>query len=232
MSGMVKKQTTTGVFSNSSFDADIFQRTFNGYVRKYETFLIILWLAVSSPFIAYGIAWYLDQAKVDITGFLNVWHALGLSNISYELISSGMISFGTLSCGVISIGVWGSCGVISIGCWGSCGIISIGLWGSCGVISISSGFSAGIISLGSTYACGLIAIAQGMKKPFVADEYLHGKALGVIAIGRQARGVYALSYDEKGEGTYQFSRKRQDPEAVALFTHWFRKFKGAFALPS
>jgi len=217
---------------NLPFDAETFRETFNRYTRKYETLLMILLLAVSSPFIAYGIAWYLDQAKVDIKGFLNAWHALGLSNISYELISSGMISFGNLSCGVISIGVWGSCGVISIGCWGSCGIISIGLWGSCGVISISPGFSVGIISVGSTCACGLIAIAQGMKKPFVTDEYLHGKALGVIASGRQARGVYALSYDGKGEGTYQLSPKRQDPEAVALFTSWFRKFKNAFALPS
>lgn len=232
MSGMLKKQTTTEVFSDAPFDADIFRRTFNGYVRKYETFLIILLLVVSSPFIAYGIAWYLEQAKVDITGFLNVWHALGLSHLSYELISSGIISFGYFSCGIISIGMWGSCGVISIGCWGSCGIISIGMWGSCGVISISPGASAGIISLGSTYTCGLIAIAPGMKKPFVADEYLHGKALGVIASGRQARGVYVLSYDEKGEGTYQFSPKRQDPEAVALFTQRLRKFKNAFALPS
>ncbi|MXY27874.1 hypothetical protein F4Y59_06925 [Candidatus Poribacteria bacterium] len=232
MQETLEKQTKTGEIHNYPFDAEIFRRTFNGYARKYETFLMILWLVVSSPFIAYGIAWYLDQAKVDITGFLNVWHALGLSNISYELISSGMISFGNLSCGVISIGVWGSCGVISIGCWGSCGIISIGLWGSCGVISISPGFSAGIISLSSTYTCGLIAIAPGMKKPFVADEYLHGKAWGVIASGRQARGVYALSYDEKSEGTYQFSPKRQDPEAVVLFTQWFRKFKDTFVLSS
>lgn len=217
---------------NHPFNAVIFRNTFNRYVGKYDIFLFILLLIISSPFIAYGIAWYLELTGIDITGFLNAWHALGLSNISYELISSGMISFGNLSCGVISIGLWGSCGVISIGLWSSCGVISIGLWGSCGVISISPMSSIGFISFGSSYTCGLIAIATGHKKPFVAGEYIHGKALGLIAIARHARGVYALSYDEDGEGTYQFSPKRQDPEAIALFTQRFRKFKRAFASPS
>jgi len=64
------------------------------------------------------------------------------------------------------------------------------------------------------------------------NEYLHGKALGLIAIARHARGVYALSYDEEGEGTYQFSPKRQDPETVALFTQRFRKLKKAFVSSS
>ncbi|MYG07959.1 hypothetical protein F4167_15370 [Candidatus Poribacteria bacterium] len=61
---------------------------------------------------------------------------------------------------------------------------------------------------------------------------MNGKAFGVIAIGRQAHGVYSLSYGEEGEGTYQFSPKRQDPEAIALFTSWFKKFKNAFVSPS
>ena len=225
-------ETKTEDLQNHPFDADIFRNTFNQYVGKYDIFLFILLLIISSPFIAYGIAWYLELTGIDITGFLNVWHALGLSNLSYELISSGMISFGNLSCGVISIGLWGSCGVISIGLWGSCGVISIGLWGSCGVISISPMSSIGFISLGSSYTCGFIAIATGHKKPFVADEYIHGQALGLIAMARHARGVYALSYDEEGEGTYQFSPKRQDPEAIALFTQRFRKFKKAFVSPS
>ncbi len=217
---------------NEPFDANIFRDTFNRYVGKYETFCIILTLVISSPFIAYGIAWYLEQAKVDIKGFLNVWHTLGLSHLSYELISSGMISFGNLSCGVISIGLCGSCGIISIGLWGSCGVISIGLWGSCGIISIGGMSSAGIIALSSGYTCGLIAIATGNKKPFEKNQYINGKAFGFIAIGRHARGVYTLSYHDDSEGTYQLSPKRQDPEAVALFTQGFRKFKGAFALPS
>ncbi len=198
--------TKTEDLHNYPFEASIFRNTFNGYVGKYNIFFFILLFIIFSPFIAYGIVWYLELTGLDITGFLNIWHALGLSNISYELISAGMISFGNLSCGVVSIG----------------------LWGSCGVISISPMSSIGFISLGSSYACGLIAIATGHKKPFVADEYIHGKALGLIAIARHARGVYALSYGGEGEGTYQFSPKRQDPEAVMLFTQQFRKFKRAF----
>ena len=231
MSGISKKQTKKVELPNYPFNADIFRSTFNAYVGKYETFCIILTLVISSPFIAYGIAWYLEQAKVDITGFLNVWHTLGLSHLSYELISSGMISFGNLSCGIISIGLWGSCGVVSIGLWGSCGVISIGLWGSCGIISIGGMSSVGIIALSSGYTCGLIAIATGNKKPFERNQYLNGKAAGFIAIGRHARGVYTLSYGQKSEGTYQLSPKRQDPEAVALFTQRFRKFKNAFVEP-
>ena len=61
---------------------------------------------------------------------------------------------------------------------------------------------------------------------------MNGKAFGVIAIGQEARGVYSLSYGEEGEGTYQFSPKRQDPEAIALFTRWYKKFKDAFVLPA
>ena len=90
----------------------------------------------------------------------------------------------------------------------------------------------GIIAIGGNNVYGLIAIATGNKKPFEKGVYMNGKAFGVIAIGRDAHGVYSLSYGEEGESTYQFSPKRQDPEAIALFTQWFKKFKNAFVLPS
>ncbi|MCY3723395.1 MAG: hypothetical protein OXG97_14325 [Candidatus Poribacteria bacterium] len=122
-------ETKTEDLHNYPFDASIFRNTFNGYVGKFNTIFATLIILISAPFAARVIAWYLELTGIDITGFLNVWHALGLSNISYELISSGMISFGNLSCGVISIGFWGSCGIISIGLWGSCGVVSIGFWG-------------------------------------------------------------------------------------------------------
>ena len=90
----------------------------------------------------------------------------------------------------------------------------------------------GVIALGNNNVYGLIAIATGNRKPFEKGVYMSGKAFGVIAIGRHARGVYSLSYGEEGEGTYLFSPKRQDPEAVALFTRWYKKFKDAFVLPA
>lgn len=203
-----------------SFDRTIFQSTFNGYVRKLGRILLLLVLLVCAPFITYLIAKYLELTGIDMTGFLGFWHATvdrlrfwgWLPDLTYKLISSGIVSVGGFSCGVISIG-W----------YCSCGVISIGGFGSCGIISISSMFSAGVVTFSPDRAYGLIAIAIGHKVPF-EDAYTHGKAVGVIAIGRVARGVYGLSYKSEGEGVYQFSPKRQDPEAVALFTQWFRKF--------
>ena len=228
MSEISEKQSETEDLHDLPFDTEIFQNTFNGYVRKFNTIFATLIILVCAPFVAYVIAWYLEMTKVDITGFLDLWHAsvdllldLGFPHLTYKVISLGIVSVGGVSFGVISVGAHFSCGIISIGGFGSCGVISIG-----GLLSV------GVVTIGYSRAYGLISIATGNKQPFEKNRYINGKSYGLIAIGRHARGVYALSYDEDGEGTYQFSPKRQDPEAVALFTRWFRKFKGAFVLPS
>ena len=225
---MSEKQTKTEDLHNYPLDADIFRKTFNRYVQRFNTIFFTLVFLICAPFIARVIAWYLGEARVDITGFLNLWHATGsllldwgFPYITYRPISLEMISLGLFSLGIVSIGVHFSFGVISVGCFVSCGVISIG-----GLSSV------GVIALGNNNVYGLVAIATGNKKPFEKGVYMNGKAFGVIAIGREARGVFALSYGEKGEGTYQFSPKRQDPEAIALFTRWYKKFKGAFVLPS
>ena len=226
MSASSKKQAKTEALHNYPFDAEIFRKTFNGYIRRFNTIFLTLVLLICAPFIAYAIARYLEMTKVDITSFLNLWHAgesllldLGFPHVSYGLISSGIISVGNVSVGIISIGINFSCGVISTGGFGSCGVISIG--------GISS---AGVITMGYSHVYGVIAIATGKKD--IHQRYPSGQAFGFIAIGREARGVYALSYDDEGEGTYQFSPKRQDPEAIALFTRWYKKFKNAFVLSS
>lgn len=160
-----------------------------------------------------------------MTGFFNLWHAtesllldVGFPHIVFGMFASGIISVGHFAFGIISVGSF-SFGIISIGMVNACGIISIGVFSSVGVIAIGY---AGVY--------GIIAIAIGKEKTY--QNYPSGKAFGVIAIGRDAHGVYSLSYGEEGEGTYQFSPKRQDPEAIALFTQWFKKFKNAFVLPS
>lgn len=223
---MSKIKAKTEDLHNYPFDADIFRNTFNGYVRKFHTTFAVLVILMCAPFAAYLIAWYLEMTKVDITGFLDLWHTsrdmllnLGFPHVSYGIISSGMISVGNFSVGIISIGINFSIGVISIGGIGSCGVISIG-----GMSSV------GVITIGYSHVYGILAIATGKKN--ISEIYHGGQAFGLIAFGRYARGVYALSYDEEGEGTYQFSPKRQDPEAVALFTRMFRKFKRAFVSPS
>ena len=221
-----EKQSKTEDLHNLPFDAKIFRDTFNGYIRKYHTIFAVSVLLMCMPFVAYMIAWYLGMAKVDITGFLDLWHTgrdllldLGFPHISYGIFSSGIISVGNFSVGIISVGINFSFGVISIGGLGSCGVISIG-----GMSSV------GVITIGYSHVYGIIAIATGKKN--ISEIYHGGQAFGLIAFGRRARGVYALSYAEEGEGTYQFSPKRQDPEAVMLFTQRFRKFKRAFISPS
>ena len=223
---MSEIEAKTEGLHNYPFDADIFRNTFNQYVGRFHTTFTISVILVCAPFIAYMIAWYLEMTKVDITGFLDLWHAsrdmlldLGFPHVSYSIISSGIISVGSFSVGIVSVGINFSVGVISIGGFASCGVISIGGMSSTGVVTI-----------GYSHVYGILAIATGKKN--ISEIYRGGQAFGLIAFGRYARGVYALSYDEKGEGTYQLSPKRQDPEAVAIFTRLFRKFKRAFVLPT
>ena len=228
-----EKQTKDKELHNYPFDAEIFRRTFNGYVRKLNIIFSTLVLIICCPIVVHAIASYLEMTGIDITGFLRVWHAGAsfLSDLGFGYINE-LISSGFVSCGVISMGGIASCGVISIGGGVSCGVISIGGVGSCGVISIGGHFAVGLISLSSANAYGLIAIATGYKQFIGTDQDAGGKAVGLIAIGRHAHGGYALSYDDEGKGIYSFSPARQDPEAVALFTRLFRKFKGAFVYNS
>lgn len=221
-----KKQSKTGDLHDHPFDTEIFQNTFNQYVRRFHTIFAVLIILFCMPFIAYMISWYLEMARVDVTGFFDLWHAskdllldFGFPHISYSIFSLGIVSVGNFSCGIISIGINFSCGVISIGGFGSCGVISIGVMSSVGVMTI-----------GYSHVYGVISIATGMKN--ISEIYCGGQAFGLIAMGRQAHGVFALSYDDGGKGTCQFSPNRQDPEAVALFTRLFRKFKRAFVSAS
>ncbi|RKU12839.1 hypothetical protein C6503_16775 [Candidatus Poribacteria bacterium] len=227
MSAISEKQTKTEELHNYPFEADIFRRTFNRYVQRFNTAFIVSVLLICSPFIAYAIAWYLGEARVDVTGFLNLLHAgesllldVGFPHIVFGVFASGIISVGHFAFGFISVGNF------------SFGVISIGMFCSCGIISMGVMLSVGVIAIGYARAYGVITIAVGSKKPFEKSTYMNGKAFGVIAIGRQAHAVYSLSYGEEGEGVYQFSPKRQDPEAVALFTRWFKKFKNTFVAPA
>ena len=222
---MSEKQTKTEDLHNYPFNADIFRKTFNRYVQRFNTIFFTLVFLICAPFIARVIAWYLGEARVDITGFLNLWHAgesllldLGFPHTVFGMFASGIISVGHFTFGIVSVGNF------------SFGIISIGMFCSCGILSIGGMCSVGIIAIGYSRAYGVIAVAIGKRN--ISQVYPSGQAFGVIAIGRNSHGVYSLSYGEKGEGIYQFSPERQDPEAVALFTRWYKKFKGAFVSPS
>ena len=199
---------------SKTFSSETFKKTFDAYVLKWHISEAVLLILAFLPFLAYGVAKYLELVKIEITPFLNVWHSWEpiLGNITFGVISSGIVSFGASSFGVVSIGAV-SLGVIAIGTV-SCGIISIGVT------------SAGVFAFGNASAVGLIAISTGSTG---VTPRVGGTAFGVIAIGRQAIGLYALSYERKGNGVYQFSPERQDIEAVSLFTRCLRKFKKVYA---
>lgn len=186
---------------SKTFSSETFKKTFDAYILRWHISEAILLILAFLPFLAYGIAQYWDLSWIPILG-----------DITFGAISSGIVSFGAVSFGVVSIGA------VSFGC------IAIGSV-SCGIIAIGA-ISAGTFAFGNASAVGLIAISTGSTG---VTPRVGGNAFGVIAIGRHASGVYALSYERKGNSVYQFSPERQDIEAVALFTRCLRKFKSVYA---
>ena len=202
---------------SKTFNSETFKKTFDAYVRKWHISEAILLILAHLPFLAYGIVKYLELVKVETTPFLRVWHSWLpiLGDITFGAFASGIVSIGAVSSGVVSIGAV-SFGVIAIGST-SCGIITIGVT------------SAGVFAFGNFSAVGLIAISTGSTG---ITPRVGGHAFGIIAIGQHANGLYALSYERKGNGVYLFSPERQDIEAVSLFTRCLRKFKWVYAQPS
>ena len=197
-----------------TFNSETFKKTFDAYVLKWHISVAVLWILASLPLLTYGIAKFSEFFKIEITPFLRIWHSWEalLGDITFGAIASGIVSIGAVSSGVISIGAV-SFGVIAIGST-SCGVIGIGA------------ISAGIFAFGNAYAVGLIAISTGSTG---VTPRVGGNAFGIIAIGRHANGLYALSYERKGNGVYLFSPERQDIEAITLFTRCLRKFKRVYA---
>ena len=191
---------------SKTFNSETFKKTFDAYVLKWHISEAILLILAFLPFLAFGIAKYLE-VKIDITPLLRVWHSWGpaLGDITFGAIASGIVSIGAFSFGVVSMGAF-SFGVIAIGAT-----------------------SVGVFAFGNFSAVGLIAISTGSTG---VTPRVGGNAFGIIAIGRHASGLYALSYERKGNGVYLFSPERQDIEAVALFTRCLRKFKRVYAQPS
>ena len=189
---------------SKTFNSETFKKTFDAYVLRWHISEAVLFILAFLPFLAYGIAKYLEFSWIPILG-----------DITFGAIASGLVSFGAISFGFVSIGAV-SFGFIAIGSV-SCGTIAIGV------------ISAGVFAFGNASAVGLIAISTGSTG---VTPRVGGNAFGVIAIGRHASGLYALSYERKGNGVYLFSPERQDIAAVTLFTRCLRKFKKVYAYPS
>ena len=187
-----------------------FKETFDAYFWKWWMVVGILMAVVY--LIAFGLysIGHLDKSlDIAFPSFLRTIVASEYwswtNDTVVEAIDVGFIAVGGLTLGIVSIG---ACSV---------GVISMG---AC---------SVGIFAFGGN-SFGLIAIGSGTRHGYKVGprgRFDIGRAVGVIAIGPKACGVYTLSYE--GKGTYMLSPDRQDADAVALFTRWLPKFKGTLS---
>ena len=197
-----------------------FKKTFDAYFSKWWKVVgILMVLVYLFAFGLYTIAILNKHLDIALPSFLRAiitfeyWS--WMNDTVVDAIGIGFIAVGALTVGVVSIGAC-SVGVISMGAF-SIGIVAVGA------------FSVGIFAFGGN-SFGVIAIGAGTRHGYEVGprgRFDIGRAVGVIAIGPEAHGVYTLSYT--GRGVYTLSPDHQDTDAVALFTRWLPKFKGAFS---
>ncbi len=202
----------------SSFEQ--FKKTFDTYFSKWWKIASILFVLVY--LLAFGLYTigilnkHLDIAlPLFLRAIVTFEYWSWMNDTVVEAIGIGFISVGALTVGIVSIGAC-SVGIISMGAF-SVGIVAVG------------GFSVGIFAFGGN-SFGVIAIGAGTRHGYEIGprgRFDIGRAVGVIAIGPEAHGVYTLSYT--GRGVYTLSPDYQDTAAVALFTRWLPKFKGALS---
>lgn len=197
-----------------------FKNTFDAYFSKWWKVTGVLFvLAYLVAFGLYTIAICDKHLDLALPSFLRAivtfeyWS--WMNDTVVDAIDIGFIAVGALTVGVVSIGAC-SVGVIAIGAC-SVGIVAVGA------------FSVGIFAFGGN-SFGIIAIGAGTRHGYAVGprgRFDIGRAVGIIAIGPEAQGVYTLSYT--GRGVYTLSPDRQDADAVALFTRWLPRFKGALS---
>ena len=193
-----------------------FKEIFDAYFSKWWKVVGILMLLVYLlAFGLYTIGILNKHLDIALPSFLRAivtfeyWS--WMNDMVVEAIGIGFIAVGAISVGVVAIGAC-SVGVVSMGAC-SVGIVAVGA------------FSIGIFAFGGN-SFGVIAIGAGTGYGYEIGprgRFDIGRAVGVIAIGPEAHGVYTLSYT--GRGVYTLSPDRQDADAVALFTRWMPKFK-------
>lgn len=94
-------------------------------------------------------------------------------------------------------------------------LIAVGAINAIGLVAVSAINAIGLVAVGGVNAVGLIAIGSLNAVGFIALGGLN--ATGVIAIGRNANGIFALSFTGRGYARYMLSPHRRDAKAVALF---------------
>ena len=187
-----------------------FKETFDAYFSKWWKVAGILFVLVYLlAFGLYTIGILNKHLDIALPSFLRAivtfecWS--WMNDTVVDAIGIGFIAVGALTLGVIAMG---ACSV---------GIVAVGA------------FSVGIVAFGGN-SFGIIAIGAGTRHGYEVGSrgrFDIGRAVGVIAIGPRACGVYTLSYE--GKGLHMLSPDRQDVDAVALFTRWLPKFKGVLS---
>ena len=200
-----------------------FKEIFDAYFSKWWKVVGILMLLVYLlAFGLYTIGILNKHLDIALPSFLRAivtfeyWS--WMNDMVVEAIGIGFIAVGAVSVGVVAIGAC-SVGVVSMGAC-SVGIVALGA------------FSIGIFAFGGN-SFGVIAIGAGTGYGYEIGprgRFDIGRAIGVIAIGPEAHGIYTLSYT--GRGVYTLSPDRQDADAAALFTRWMPKFKEVLSLAS
>ena len=196
-----------------------FQKTFDAYFLKWWIVVGIIYLLAFSLFFVPLLARVThSELPSFVRSLINFGGASGMGELTFGFVTVGVIAVGAVAVGVIAIGAC-SVGIFALGA-GSVGIFAFGA------------FSVGIFAFGRN-AFGVIALGAGSRYGMIdkwsapRGRFNIGKAVGIVAMGPNASGVYTLSYVDKGR--YTFSPNRQDAEAVALFTRWLPKFNEVFS---
>ncbi len=196
-----------------------FQETFDAYFRRWNICVGILFVvAFSLFFVPLLVRATNSELPSFIRSIVNFGFYPGMGKTTFGFITIGIISVGPVTVGVIAIGAC-TAGVFALGA-GSVGIFAFGA------------FSVGIFAFGGN-ALGVIALGAGSRYGAIdkwsapRGRFDIGRAVGMVAMGPTASGVFTLSY--AGKGRHMFSLDRQDAEAVALFTRWLPKFSEVFS---
>ena len=196
-----------------------FQKTFDAYFLRWNIGVGILFVVTFSLFfVPILVRATNSELPTFVRSIANFGGDPGMGELAFGFVTIGIISVGAVAVGVVAIGAC-SIGVLALGA-GSVGIFAFGA------------FSVGIFAFGGN-AFGVIALGAGSRYGMIdkwsapRGRFDIGKAVGIVAMGPNASGVYTLSYVDKGR--YTFSPNRQDAEAVALFTRWLPKFNEVFS---
>ena len=187
-----------GLRPTRGFDPLVFHRTFMGYYVRGVVLLLLLSGAAFAAVIPLAVGAF-PSGVTEVSLFGLPLCVTGYAPGPFPIAVAG------LPVGIFALhGI----GLVSVGGL-AIGVLAVG-GGAFGLVAIGGG-AVGLVAFGGG-AIGLLACGGG--------------TVGFVAIGGGAIGKYVLAGD--GKGRYVFDRRRQDPQAVALFCRWMPRLRTAF----